>query len=458
MYDTQEALKERAVLVGLERSGHDHWALEDSLAELRELVRTAGAEVLEVTRQKRDRPDAATFIGSGKAVEIAEFCKQTGANLVVFDDDLTPAQGRNLGETFGEKVKVLDRTELILDIFAQRARTREGKIQVELAQLEYMLPRLTGMWTHLSRQNGAIGTRGPGETQLEVDRRRVQEKITRLKHDLAEVRKNRRIERSSRQRLHWPVVSIIGYTNTGKSTLLNALTGANVLAEDKLFATLDPTTRKVRLPNNQNILLSDTVGFLRKLPHGLVESFKATLEEVVEADLLLHVVDVSHPQARDQIKAVEVVLEEIGAAGKATVIALNKVDRLEDSGNDAPTEPEPPVVGAEEVVPSVDLTGDETSILDGFRREYPRAVPISAKTGENLGELLDEISNRLADRRVNVTLSIPPHRAKTIALVYRSGYVTAREVGDDGNVVLEAQIPKVIAGELTPFIVETTAK
>jgi GTP-binding protein HflX len=427
MHDTQAELQERAVLVGLERSGHDRWALEDSLAELRELVRTAGAEVLEVIKQKRIKPDAATFIGSGKAGEIAAFCKEKSANLVVFDDDLSPAQGRNLGEVFGEKVKVLDRTELILDIFAQRARTREGKIQVELAQLEYMLPRLTGMWTHLSRQNGAIGTRGPGETQLEVDRRRVQEKITRLKRDLEEVRKNRRVERGGRQRLHWPVVSIIGYTNTGKSTLLNALTGANVLAEDKLFATLDPTTRKVRLPNNQNILLSDTVGFLRKLPHGLVASFKATLEEVVEADLLLHVVDVSHPQAYDQIKAVDVVLEEIGATGKPTVIALNKRDKLEP---DSPT-------------------------LVKFLREFPNAVPIAAKTGDNLGELLDEITNRLADRRVKVTLSIPPHRAKTIALLYRSGHVTAREVGDDGNVVLTAQIPKVLAGELTPFIVET---
>ena len=225
------------------------------------------------------------------------------------------------------------------------------------------------------------------------------------------------------------MVSLIGYTNTGKSTLLNALTGANVLAEDKLFATLDPTTRKVRLPNNQNILLSDTVGFLRKLPHGLVESFKATLEEVAEADLLLHVVDVSHPQARDQIKAVEVVLEEIHASGKPTVLALNKRDKLDEA----------------------------SPVLENFLRQYPRAVPISAKNGDNLGELLDEIANRLADRRVNVTLSIPHHRAKTIALVYKSGYVTAREEAD-GNVVLKAQIPKVLAGELTPFVVEMEEK
>jgi len=426
MYDTQAALAERAVLVGLERSGHDRWALQDSLDELRELVRTAGPEVVDVITQKRDKPDAATFIGRGKAEEIAAFCQQKSANLVIFDDDLSPAQGRNLGEAFGEKVKVLDRTELILDIFAQRARTREGKLQVELAQLEYMLPRLTGLWTHLSRQRAGAGARGPGEMQLEVDRRKVMEKITRLKRALEEVRKNRRIERSGRQRLHWPVVSLTGYTNTGKSTLLNALTGATVLAEDKLFATLDPTTRKVRLPNNQNILLSDTVGFLRKLPHGLVEAFKATLEEVAEADLLLHVVDVSHPLARDQIKAVEVVLEEIHADGKPTVLALNKRDKLDA----------------------------ESPVLENFLRAYPRAVPISAKNGEHLNELLDEIANRLADRRVNVTLSIPHHRAKTIALVYESGYVSARE-DVDGKVVLQAQIPKVLAGELTPFVTET---
>jgi GTP-binding protein HflX len=260
--------------------------------------------------------------------------------------------------------------------------------------------------------------------QLEVDRRRVQEKITRLHRELAGVRQNRRTERSGRQRLHWPVVSLIGYTNTGKSTLLNALTGAQVLAEDKLFATLDPTTRKVRLPNNQNILLTDTVGFLRKLPHHLVAAFKATLEEVVEADLLLHVVDVSHPQAHEQIKAVGVVLEEIGAAGKPTVMALNKRDKA----------------------------SDET--IAGFVRAHPGAVPISATCKENLPALLEEIANRLADRRVNVTLAIPVNRAKTIALVYRSGYVTARQE-EDGRVVLEAQIPKVLAGELSPYVVAT---
>lgn len=425
MYDTQAPPPEHALLIGLERPGHDRWAIEDSLEELRELAESAGATVLDSVTQRRDTPSAPTFVGTGKAAEIAAQCAATGANTVIFDDDLTPAQGRNLMDIFGANVKVIDRTELILDIFAQRARTREGKIQVELAQLEYMLPRLTGLWTHLSRQRGGMGCRGPGETQLEVDRRRVQEKIKRLQDQLEEVRKNRRVERSGRSRLHWPSVSIIGYTNSGKSTLMNKLTDAGVLAEDKLFATLDPTTRKHRLPNNQNILLSDTVGFLRKLPHHLVESFKATLEETAEADLLLHVVDVSHPQAHEQIKAVGVVLEEIESAGKPTIVALNKIDRL----------------------------GEDKSVLEKFQRTIEHTVAISAKHGTNLDQLQEEICNQLRTRRVDVTLAIPAHKAQTIALIYQAGYVTARE-HEGGKVIIRAQIPKVLAGELKPYVVE----
>jgi GTPase len=451
MHDTQEPLRERALLIGLERPGHGKWAVKDSLEELRELAESAGAEVIDLISQKRDNPAAATFIGSGKVEELAAQCKETGANIVIFDDDLSPAQGRNLSEILGLNVKVLDRTELILDIFAQRARTREGKIQVELAQLQYMLPRLAGLWTHLSRQRGGVGSRGPGEQQLEVDRRRVQEKIHRLEHALEEVQKNRRVERSGRQRLHWPMVAIIGYTNSGKSTLMNALTGANVLAEDKLFATLDPTTRKLRMPNNQNILLSDTVGFLRKLPHHLVESFKATLEEVVEADLLVHVVDVSHPQAAEQIAAVEVVLKEIDAWGKPTVVVLNKIDKLVPSSDVVPSP------GEEQDAASGDVACNNATVLEKFQREFDRAVPISAKDRTNFDQLLDEIANRLKDHRVDVTLSIPHDRAKAIALVYRSGYVTAREM-QDGNVVLRAQIPKVLAGELTPYVVKESKR
>jgi GTP-binding protein HflX len=450
MYDTLEPLRERALLIGLERPGHDKWAVKDSLEELRELTVSAGAEVIDLISQKRDTPAAPTFIGTGKAGELAARCHETNANLVVFDDDLSPAQGRNLGDILGGNVKVLDRTELILDIFAQRAQTREGKIQVELAQLQYMLPRLAGLWTHLSRQRGGVGTRGPGEQQLEVDRRRVQEKIHRLERALEEVRKNRRVERSGRQRLHWPLVSIIGYTNSGKSTLMNALTGANVLAEDKLFATLDPTTRKLRLSNNQNILVSDTVGFLRKLPHHLIESFKATLEEVAEADLLLHVVDVSHPQAREQIKAVEIVLKEIDAWGKPTVIALNKIDKLEGAvGRAGPARRDSDDADGRLGEPSLPTA----TAIEKYQREFDHVVPISAKNGEHLDALLEEVANQLRERRVEVTLSIPQDRAKAVALVYRSGYVTARAM-KNGNVVLRAQIPRILAGELKPYVVE----
>ena len=251
-------------------------------------------------------------------------------DTVIFDDDLSPAQCRNLEKIF--ECKILDRTSLILDIFAQRARTREGKMQIELAQLQHLLPRLTRFWGHLSRQSGGIGMRGgEGESQLEADRRKVSERIDKIERDLDAVRRQRATQRAGRQRSQWPLASIVGYTNAGKSTLLNALTGSDVLAKDILFATLDPTTRRLKLPTNQNVLLTDTVGFIKKLPHGLVEAFKATLEEVVRADLLLHVVDISHPQAEEQIAAVDAVLKEIGADEKSTLMVFNKMDQLDGS-------------------------------------------------------------------------------------------------------------------------------
>src|ERR1700754_1671141 len=318
--------QERALLIGLEKEGVSKWDLRDSLEELRELASSAGAKVVDTVTQKLPRPTAPYYIGRGKAESIKESCQDQQVTSVIFDDELSPAQGRNL-ETLLSR-KVLDRTQLILDIFAQRARSREGRLQIELAQLQYLLPRLTRMWHHLSRQTGGIGTRGPGETQLEVDRRRVQERIARLERELEEVRKTRAVQRQGRKRHQWPVAAVVGYTNAGKSTLLNLLTGADLVAEDKLFATLDPTTRSFVLPNKQRVLLTDTVGFLRKLPHTLIESFKATLEEVNEADLLIHIVDLSHPRLDEHMAAVDAVIKEIGAYGKQTLIVFNKIDNL----------------------------------------------------------------------------------------------------------------------------------
>ena len=295
--------QERALLIGLEKRGVSKWDLQDSLEELAELANSAGAEVVDTITQKLQKPTAPYYIGKGKAEEIKDSFLEREVTSVIFDDELSPAQGRNLENLLARKV--LDRTQLILDIFAQRARSREGRLQIELAQLQYLLPRLTRMWDHLSRQTGGIGTRGPGETQLEVDRRRVQERIARLERELEAVRKTRAVQRQGRKRHQWPVASVVGYTNAGKSTLLNLLTGADVVAENRLFATLDPTTRSFVLPNKQRVLLTDTVGFLRKLPHTLIESFKATLEEVSEADLLIHIVDLSHPRVDEQMDAVE---------------------------------------------------------------------------------------------------------------------------------------------------------
>src|SRR5438046_456874 len=320
--------QERALLIGLEKQGVSKWDLRDSLDELRELANSAGAEVVDTVTQKLQKPTAPYYIGRGKAESIKESCQDQQVTSVIFDDELSPAQGRNLENLFARKV--LDRTQLILDIFAQRARSREGRLQIELAQLQYLLPRLTRMWHHLSRQTGGIGTRGPGETQLEVDRRRVQERIARLERELEGVRKVRSTQRQGRKRHQWPVAAVVGYTNGGKSTLLNLLTGADVLAVDKLFATLDPTTRSFTLPNKQRVLLTDTVGFLRKLPHTLIESFKATLEEVSEADLLIHVVDLSHPRVDEQMAAVDRVTKELGAFGKQTLLVFNKIDLLQN--------------------------------------------------------------------------------------------------------------------------------
>ncbi len=315
---------ETALLVGVVTHRQSRWEAEDSLAELDQLARSAGARVVGTVLQERDRFEPRYLIGKGKAEEIRG--RVGSVDVVILDEELSGSQQRNLEQLLGRRV--VDRTGLILDIFAQRAHTREGKLQVELAQLDYLLPRLAGAWTHLERLGGGIGTRGPGETQLESDRRRIKTRMAKLRRDLDQVRRHRAVLRRPRQRIPFPIVALVGYTNAGKSSLMNALTHAGVPVRDQLFATLDPTLRRLALPGEQIVLLSDTVGFIRKIPHQLVAAFQATLEEVQEADLLLHVVDVSHPNAQAQQAAVEEVLGELGLADRPTVLVYNKIDRL----------------------------------------------------------------------------------------------------------------------------------
>ncbi|HVV72914.1 MAG TPA: GTPase HflX [Verrucomicrobiae bacterium] len=424
LIETRTRRTERVFLVGVELKSRNGWATSDSLEELSELATTAGGEVVGDGLQKLAAPDAATFIGKGKAGEFAELCRQADVDTVIFDDELSPAQSRNLEQVFN--CKVLDRTSLILDIFAQRARTREGKLQIELAQLQHLLPRLTRFWGHLSRQKGGIGMRGgEGETQLETDRRRVMDRIARIARELEVVRRQRSTQRHARQRNHWALASIVGYTNAGKSTLLNTLTGAAVLAENKLFATLDPTTRRLRLPTNQNVLLTDTVGFIRKLPHGLVEAFKATLEEVVQADLLLHVVDISHPQVEEQIQSVDAVLKEIGADGKPTLMVFNKIDRL---------------------------SGDQ-SVLTRFLDRHPQGVPISASNGDGIPALLAELGSQLRPIREFMELAVPHEAAGVIARLHEVAQVVERDYNGD-TARFKARIPPHLHEEFAPFFVK----
>ena len=320
--------REVAVLVGLRTGRAPRWVAEDSLEELARLAESAGASPRHTILQERPAPDPRTLIGAGKVEELRTLCRG-GVDLVIVDEDLSGSQQRNLERELG--CKVIDRAGLILDIFAQRAMTREGKLQVELAQLQYLLPRLTRRWTHLERLGGGIGTRGPGETQLESDRRRLRVRMARIRRDLRKVRRHRGVLRRPRQKVPIPTLALVGYTNAGKSSLLNALTHASVYVADKLFATLDPTLRKVQLPSGRPALLSDTVGLIRKLPPQLVQAFKATLEEVQEADALVHVIDASHPQATEQRAVVERVLEELGVAGKPVLAVHNKIDLLPEA-------------------------------------------------------------------------------------------------------------------------------
>jgi GTP-binding protein HflX len=317
---------ERAVIVAVERKGTE---FDQDLSELQELVHTAGGRVVSTVTQKRSAPNPATYLGSGKVEEVKELVVAHQADLVIVDDELTPVQSRNLGETLDRRV--LDRTQLILDIFAQRARTSEGKLQVELAQLNYLLPRLSGLYTKFERQQGGIGIRGPGETKLEADRRRVRTRISELSRQLNEVRQHRRVQRANRDRMGFPTAALVGYTSAGKSTLLNTLAGADVYADPKLFATLDPTTRRASLPSGRPILITDTVGFIRRLPHDLVAAFRATLEETAQADVLLHVVDAASPEMEEQMAAVMEVLTDLEIQDKPIVTVLNKIDLVKDT-------------------------------------------------------------------------------------------------------------------------------
>jgi GTP-binding protein HflX len=403
---------ERAVLVGVVAPSRASWSTDETLLELRKLAETAGAEVVDVLTQVRRRPDPASLIGRGKVAELRALTERESADLVIFDEELSPAQERTLEDELG--IKVLDRTALVLDIFARRARTREGRLQVELAQMMYLLPRLTGRGALLSRLGGGIGTRGPGETKLESDRRRIRARVTELRRQIGEISRVRHTQRGARQGSSVPTVALVGYTNAGKSTLLNRLTGADAYTEDKLFATLDPTARRLRLPNGRDAVLVDTVGFIQKLPTQLVAAFRATLEEVAEADVLLHVIDVSNPSWPDQRDATEAVLRDLGAADKPVVYALNKADR-----GVAPAQP-------------------GGGGLDG--PESAAAILVSAKAGTGLEALLRAVAESVPGAVSRAAFALPYEKVGLMQHVYGQGRVLREEYGADG-VRFEVEAP-----------------
>ena len=408
----------RAVLAGLNSPvlSREQNATEESLEELEALLETAGGVCVGTILQNKNTPDPRTFLGEGKVEELKGLCEAGEADLVVFDNDLSPSQQRVLTETLG--VQVLDRSALILDIFAQRARTSEGRLQVELAQYKYLLPRLTSIWKHLERQEGAIGTRGPGETQLETDRRLIRKKITKLEEELKEVRRIRATQRARREKNEVPVVAIVGYTNAGKSTLLNHLTGAGIPANDRLFDTLDTTTRTLELSDTCSVLISDTVGFISKLPHHLVEAFKATLEELEYADLLLHVIDVSDPLWQEQAQVVERLITELNASGTPRIDVFNKCDLLEG-----------------DILPH----GEDI-------------VTLSAKTGEGVPLLLDKLRKRLDKGTVRVKLALPYGQGGLVDMLYREAKVEKVEYGE--SIEVEAVCTPKVLGQVRNYITE----
>ena len=412
------AVTERAVLAGL-----DDGLADDGLDELAALARAAGAEPVGRVVQARSRPDPATFVGKGKVGEIHDLVHATGADAVILDDELSPGQLRNLEERL--RVKVVDRTALILDIFALHARSGEGKLQVELAQLNYLIPRLRGWGEAMSRLGGGIGTRGPGETKLEIDRQHIRRRITKLRREIKGLSTSRRVKRSRREHSGVPQIALAGYTNAGKSTLMNALTDAGALVADQPFATLDPTTRRLALPGGRKAVVSDTVGFIRKLPHDLVEAFKSTLEEVGRSDLILHVADASAPDLEEQMRAVREVLGEIGAGMLPEVLALNKWD----------------------------LPGPEDR--DRLLRRHPHAVGVSGLTGEGVEDLRERVAAAIPRSPVDLELLVPYDRPDVLPMVYREGEVLRVEDVPEGSRI-RARVPESVLASLRPFVERPT--
>lgn len=421
MTDTNVRSSRTAYLVGVYRDQHGKDEASSLLDELKLLVQTLGIAVVHKELVKIQEATSRYFLGSGRAEGIVAEVQQLGADLIVFDNDLTPAQQRNWEAL--SNLPVIDRQEVILDIFAQRAQTKEARLQVELARLEYSLPRLTRAWGHLSRQAGGVGGRGEGETQLETDRRIVRRHIDAVKADLELVRSRRATQRKQRERLPLPHAAIVGYTNAGKSSLLRRLTGAEVLVADKLFSTLDPTTRRVDLGNGQPLLLTDTVGFVRNLPHRLIEAFKATLEEAARADFLVHVLDASHPRVYDFYDTTKRVLDELGADTLRAITVLNKIDRLEDPAT-----------------------------IHALRLHFPDAAFVSAHTGAGLDDLLERFAEKLSDRSTKVELALPLDRTELLSLLHRTGRVLRLEYGERVASVVALVSPKVFA-RVQPFLV-----